>query len=251
MAIYYDNFESYALGTTAATFGDWNGQAEIVADNYLPAGSKALRTRRNFQNTAFADGGLYSTGTVYVAYKPDETFSNGRIMEFWNGSPAAPSGTTPLLTILQNLDGTLQVNATAYGAVSNSGDFSFKLRKWSWLQVNIIVSNVAGFIGLDFEVACEGVSLCSGSVTTGLLITGLLSGTAQFDYILLDNTVIWDEFTFDTLQSINTYPNPGSPTVRASTGLIEVIETTEASAARISTGLIELIISGENSVYEA
>ncbi len=263
MSIYHDDFEGYALGNTTNPFGDFTrnlNPAQIVADNYLPAGSKALRTAANSSEVYYSTGGLgavlYGSGTVYVALKFDINWNNQTFFQFWNGNPfpGADPAAHPVFTLGTNFDGTISAfapNSTLVSTPCGVTTQAFHQSGWYFLQVNFVMTDVAGFVTIDFEVAMDKVTVLSGTVVTGLATSSLESGTAQFNYVKLTNTLKWDEFDFDTLQAIGTFPNPGSPSARVTTGLIEVIEATTSSNACISTGLIELIISGDAYVYEA
>ena len=259
MPIYHDGFESYALGAQTAPFGAFTtnpflAPVQIAADNYLPAGTQALVTRANFANCSFSQSALYSSATLYAAIKFNDTWNNATFLKFWNGSPHAVSGSHPLFTLGVNFDATISAyapNATLISVPCGVTTAGIHSHSWYFLQVNLVLTNAAGFVQVDFEVAIDKVTVLSGSVSTGVPITALTSGTAQFDYIQLDNSFTWDEFTFDVLQTIGTFPNAATPKAKVSTGLAEVVESTTSANAVFSTGLIELIISGEDSVYEA
>ncbi len=257
MAIYHDDFEAYALGNTTNPFGGFTrnlNPATIVADNYLPSGSKALRTNANFSEVYWSDGTLRNSGTVYTAIKFDQNFNNQRFFQFWNGYPLAGPGSHPVFTLATNFDGTISAfapNATLVAVPCAVSDEALHWNTWYFLQVNFEMINLAGLVTIQFAVAIDGVTIFSGIVNTGLSVASLASGTAAFDYITLTNTLKWDEWTFDTLQTIGTYPNPGSPSGKVSTGLAEIIESTVSARAVVSTGLIELIIGGSGYVYEA
>ncbi len=265
MAIYYDNFESYALGPVSNPFGNFHGglnPASIQADNYVTSGSKCLQTQRGISAAEYSDGGSYSSGTLYVAFKATDTFAGGNsaIIVFFNGSALSGPPAIEVLSLREEADGTMSVflGGAFFGSLpaSNTGDFSFKANRWYWLQINLVASSVtvAGtpFLAVAFDFCVEGKTLMStGAVTTTRLISDLPSMSAVFDHIVLGNGARWDEFTFDTLQSVNSFPNPGTPKLRASTGLIETVEGIDSAKLRFSTGLIELIISGDAYVYEA
>lgn len=263
MAIDYDNFEAYALGNTTNPFGNFtrnSNPAQIVADNYVTAGSKCLRTTANGASVSWSSGGaglaLYGSATVWVAIKFDTFLLNAGFFHFYNGNPYAGGGSNsqPLFTLGMNMDSTLSAYAPNSGLVAVPiavSPIPFSKSKWYWLQVNITLADVAGFVSTTFEVSIEGLTIMSGSVTSGVAVAALLSGTAQFDYVTFDNTTKLDEFTIDTLAAIGTYPNPGTPSARVSTSLAEVIEATTSANAVVSTGLIELIVAGGGYVYEA
>jgi hypothetical protein len=263
--IYYDGFESYALGGQTNPFGSFTNNPAggfansvlVVSDNYLPSGSQALQTRANFANCSYPAGllaPLYSSGTVYAAIKFNNNWNNQAFLKFYNGDPYGGPSSFPVFTLATNLDGTISAfapNATLVSVPCGVTAAGYHVGGWYFLQVNVTLVNVGGFVELTFAVSIDKVTVMSGTVATGVAITSLLSGTAQFDHIYLDNNLTWDEFTFDALQAIGTFPNPGSPKANVSTGLVEVVESTTSANAVVSTGLIELIISGENQVYEA
>lgn len=257
MAIYHDDFEGYVLGASTP-FGDFTAspnQATIVADNYLPAGTQALETRNGFSEVAFTNGAAFTSGTLYVGFSVQTAFNNGALVRFFNHTPFTASPHA-VATLSLEQDGTFSLYQGARGLTSmpiaTSGDVSLKLARWYWLQFNITLADVGGFLQITYDVCLEGKTLMSGTyLSTTLTIVGLPSGLADFDHIALSNGVHWDEFTFDTLQAANTFPNPGAPELRGSTGLIEVVEALDSAKIRFSCGLIELIISTDNHVYEA
>lgn len=248
--IYYQNFESFSLGA-APPYGSFTGNANnatIIADNYLTSGSRACQTQANFSNITYYDGALYTSATMYVAWKPREV-NNGASIEYWNGTGI---NFPNLITFSQEFDNTLSIWADNHGTfVANSGDVSYSLNQWNWFQINttflsISVGTGAPVLGIAYEMGLNGTSIMVGTVTTGKFISGMISGTPQFDRIVLENSNVWDEFTLSTLTSINTYPNPGTPAVRATTALIEPLELIDTAAIRATTGLIELVISDKN-----
>lgn len=263
MAIYHDDFESYALGGQTNPFGSFTNNpagsfansVTVVADNYLPSGSQALESRANFSDCSYSDGvALFSSATLYVAIKFNSNWNNQAFLKFYNGDPYAGPSSQPLFTLGTNIDGTISAfapNSTLVSVPCGVSPAGYHIGGWYFMQVNIVLTDVAGLVELTFEVAIDKVTVLSGTVSTGVPVTALLSGTAAFDHILMQNNMRWDEFTFDTLQTIGTFPNPGSPSAIASTGLAEVIESTDTANAVASTGLIEIIVSGAGYVYEA
>jgi len=260
MAIYYQNFETFAVGAIPP-YGSLTGNANnatIVADNYLETGSRAAQTANNFSSLTYSDGSLYTSATLYVAWKHSEA-NNQTFLQYENGT--AGSGFPNILTIVQEPDNSISVKVDNNGTFAgNSGDHITNLNIWHWLQVNTTFSAipiVSGTttttkLGVAVEIGLDGTSILNtGTTTTNRNVSSMNSGTAQFDRIVLLNNSIWDEFSFDVLQTMNTYPNPGVPAMRATTALIEPLELVDSAAIRASTGLIELLISNKNKrVYE-
>lgn len=256
MPIYYQNFETFNVGDPPP-YGSFTGNANpatIVADSYLVTGSRACATQNNLTEITFTDGSLRSATTVYVAWKHSEA-NNQTFMEYDNGTN--PSGFPTLLAIKQEPDNTISVLMDNNGTfVANSINAATKLDNWHWLQVNTVfapvISGTTTFLGMAVQIGMDGTSIINtGTITTSRIVSGMNSGTAQWDRLSLLNNSTWDEFTLDALQSINTYPNPGTPKARATTALIEPVELVDSGAIRATTGLIELIISNKNKrVYE-
>lgn len=250
MAIYYQNFESFAVGATTPLGSFATGSGVIVADNFLPTGSRACKTQNNLTNIVYSDGAtLYTSASMFVAWKWSEA-NPQPIVQYDNGT----SNFSPLFTLHGEFDNTLSFYSDNNGTfVGNSGDFSTHLNKWLWLQINttfldVVIGTGTGthVLAIAYELGVDGTSVMSGTTTTHKLISGMNSGTPQFDHITLGNSSIWDEFTLSTLTSINTYPNPGTPKARASTALIEPIELIDSAKVRATTGLIEVLISDKN-----
>lgn len=258
MAIYHDDFESYSPGPTTNPFGGFtrnlNAAVILDTDNYLPGGSQCVRTNVNFSDFYWTDTALRSSATVYAAIKFDDTFNNAAFFQFFNGDPLGGPASHAVFTLALNFDATISAfapNATLVATPCAVSAAPIKSNAWHFLQVNFVMHDIAGFVTIDFEVAIDKVTVFSGTVVTGVAITDLVTGTAQWNFIRMGNSFKWDEWTLDTLQAIGTFPDPGSPAARVTTGVAEIIESTTSANAVVSTGLIELIIGGQGYVYEA
>lgn len=255
MALYYDNFESYAAGAVipVGSFTDGTGTV-IGTDNYVTSGSRSLFTVEAFTSAYFnCVGALQSSTTLYSAIKFNGN-SAGLICQYLNGNDrTGPSDEIYALRMEQ--DNTIScLCAGTLGA--NSMDFSFHQDRWYWMQSNVTTTGVTvgtqTFLQVAFALGIEGTTVASATVLTSTPVNLIVSTSAQYNWIKFSNSTTLDEFTFDLLQPMNTYPNPGTPKARATTGLGEVIELVNTAAVRATTGLIELIITRPGwSVTEA
>lgn len=245
--LYHDDFESYSLAQSPP-FGNFPsytgaGTAVIFADNYLPAGTKALRI--NAVQVQFTNSALYSTASLVMGYKLLNGVGSGTMFSFSNGDSPGVGTSKELIRFTLEADYTVSVHTGGafLGALpeANSGDFSFHVERWYWIQCNITTASVGGFVQVTYELAVEGKSILSGTIITTVATASTPSGTAQFDYISLLGSAMIDEFTFDTFHAVAYYPNPGVPKVRASTGLVEVLQNRTSVGMRGSTGLVELV----------
>jgi hypothetical protein len=242
--IYTDNFESYTVGQ-ATPFGEFgDGGAHIAAGNYPSRpGSQCIYILPAFYPAAtWANGTLYSSGSTYLAFTYTAQ-SNGAFVGFFNGDPNL-LGLQSIVNLAFEVDNT--ISAYCDGAfAANSGDVSVKFNQWYFLQVNVTLSSVlvggTFCIKVAFTVWLEGTQILSGAVQTAIATSTVPSATAQFDHIHLTNNLLVDEFTFDVLSGSPAYPNAGTPNVRPSTGLAEVLELPTTASTRMTTGLVELI----------
>lgn len=247
MPIYYENFETFSVGATTPIGSFTAGGASIVADNYLTTGSRAMRTDNNLTNAQYSPG-LQTSATIYVAWKQNNSNANNQsILDLNNGTHVNAN----LFSLRNEGDNTLSVFISNNGTFAgNTHDFVISDKVWSWLQLNVTMFSVSvsgtNMLAIDFELGVNGTSVISNSITTNRPISLLDSGTPQWDQLLLNNSSIWDEFTLDSLQPINTYPNPGTPAARATTGLTEILELVDSASVRATTGLIEILVSDKN-----
>lgn len=240
MAIYYDNFETYGTITTTPFGSFTSGGAVILAGtNYVTTGSHVLNVTDNANTAVFSTGSLYSSSSIWVAFQVNAGASIVHpLVSLQNGTsfPAIP------FNLVRESDGSISIlGQGVFGG--NSTNFAIHPNTWYFMQINTTMFDAAGTLACAFDVGIEGTSVVSGTMTTTVLTTNTPSHTAQWDHLILGNTVYYDEFTLDTSTTMGVYPNPGVPLGRVTTGLIEVVRLNSDANIRATTGLIELIIA--------
>lgn len=250
MAILYENFESYPVGAhTITNWVNFFGLNVVVAGGMPPSSTRALSMG---QNGFWNDIGTIPIPISSVSVWWWAEFSNGpgfmNLLQFRRHQTFAGGGYYSFCSLNVNADNTLIATAPGVtlchttAAVLDAGAHFF--------QVNASFADAAGFVQVTIDVAMDGQSVMSGTAVSTLptnSFAGFGGGTAAIDNVYFEgpgnfSPQIFDEVTIDVLTAIGTYPNPGSPVLRTSQGVIEVNKAPTDALLLVSQGVIELIL---------
>lgn len=248
MAYLDDDFQGYSIGSHLP-FGSWTGSgAEIVADAIgtgIPGTDRSLLVFPGFADydRGLGAGAFLTSFSLFCAYRRDYDSTFHPIVTCING-PNGSGNSFSLLEIRGEQDGTLSAYCPQTGELlANSLDALLAFYNNNFLQINVTFSDVlvsgVNHLHIDCEVALNGVSVFSCSVTTTQLVSGFVNGTSEANKFRL-NFGTYGAFTLDTLQAIVSYPHAGSPKAIVYQAAVEVDELPDDALLQVYQGVVEV-----------
>lgn len=246
--IYDDNFQSYAIGTNLP-FGSWIGSGNTA--QIQSGGSIIPGTDRHFTlATANAEVNPTVTGFqtsisefvgLFMTHPPSGGASS---LRFQNGTNTNPNNNTTLLTLTIEQDSTITARDGQGVIIKNTQDAWFVFGSWNFIQVNVTFADVlvsgVNHVGITLELGLNGVSVMSATVTTGILSSGLVGGTAAANRFQLVGDGNFAAYTLTTLQAIDTYPHPGTPSALTNHAAIELDLLPNSASIQVTHAALEL-----------
>jgi hypothetical protein len=241
MAIYDDDFESYALGA-GIPFGSWTGSGFT---NIIRAGGpQGTGQYFDFWGQAlFTNGTYYSSFTIWLGFRFTEStlFHSVALIDCQNGLGGA-NFTPSLVTVVNEADSTISVYANNQ-LVGNSGN-PIEFDAWHFLQLNVTLSGIVvlGVSNVDVAVklAVDGHKIIDTHLTTSISVASLQNGIASCNRFFLLGPAAFDNFTLDVLAAMPSYPHPGTPLARVTQGALELGQLPDSAQVLVTQGTIEL-----------
>jgi len=184
-------------------------------------------------------GLLYDSLLVY--YPAVSIFAGWQFKQGWNGGILTlKCDTHTLATVQFNDDSTLVVKSgdPVPAIIATNLDHSFNFWRWFWFQLNFSFADVGGFLEITVEVAVGEQSICSGVLITTISTAALSTppGVNKFEFGSGAGGIYFAELTIDTLQSIGSDPNPGTPKARVTQAEVELAQVPDSALVRITQG---------------
>ncbi len=237
MAIYTDDFQSYAVGATApfgslTNFGFFPTTIRDVTTVSPPSDPQGI-----FGATKCIE--FFGSGlelNTLAAYTPAVSVFFGAKFRSWDESIMSfASDTHALGSIRREADGTISIYLGALRLATSTA--SLRWYNWYFFQCNFTWTNVGGFVQIDAEIAVDGVSIVSVSYITTITVASLTGlGANLYDWT---NTYFFGALTVDIFQSIGTDPNPGTPLNRVTQTTIEQVQLPSSALLRTTQGAVE------------
>ncbi len=236
MPILYDDFQSYAIGFT----GPWGALTQNpgstvarIADTPVYDGTQGAYGKTKYLTCSlgggyFADGTNRADGSVFFSLRrrPGAVAFEGRFLQFGNTStPSSPLTGHPMFALDMNSDGTFSPYSGSGGPVGVPSNFSFFEDQWTFFQTNVTFSDVAGALHVVWDVGIDGLSVTNGAITYGS-VAGMPIPSAIWNQLVIQIGQMsgdFGELTIDTVQSMPTFPNPGSPVSRSTNQIIQLL----------------------------
>lgn len=252
MAIYSDTFQSYPVGTTPP-FGSLTGGGAgcIISNTPLPDGTIGpYGEDRYLSMTAaalfFTDFTARNSGSLWAEIVWPGFGFYGTLLGFKNSSSSSTG--FPTASLRANADGTLTITDYNGNPLGTSSDFSLRPNVWTLIQFNVQFNDVGGHLQVVWDVAVNGNSEWSGSVTTSFSYSaGQWLGTV----ISGNSTIGLTNLTIDTLTAIGTVPNPGTPVIRVTSQLLEVAIGAQPLSAACPIGAVAMVGVPYTAVIQA
>jgi len=273
MAILYDDFQGYPVGTTG-NFGPWIWGGffapQIIDSPFTGVYGKSKSCLLPFTSITYTDATFYPSVSIFVAY---------RAAGLPNSSPGSTifglgSGVQGLAQVFINPDATIGIRDGHGNNIAIGFDYPLTQQHWQFLQFNFTFIDDGGFVRLIVEAGINEVSVLSGTYLTSFPTSGLAGlGFNTFGFVGGGAVA---EITIDTLKSIGDDPNPNparvirnnqdiieSPTlpstaiVRVNQAEIELPVLPTTAKLYVNQGLIELVVGvsaankGKWKIYEA
>ncbi len=246
MAIYDDDFQSYTLGT-GAPFGSWildpAATTNVIVSGFGPTGTtKSYR----LAGVAAVDPALTGFLTSFTEFVAVWKLGGGTILNCANG-PNLSGHTFSIVTVKIENDGTISVIGPDTNVIQNSKDAWFDFNSSNFFQVNVTLTDVTvgptTFINIACKIALNGTKIIDFNFLTNTPVTQLVNGTSEVNRIQLNtNDAFFDAYTLDSLQSIVSYPHPGTPKGIVHQGVVEITQLPDTTKVWIQQGVIELLI---------
>lgn len=250
-----DNFSTYTAGPLPGpsfTITGWNNAGLFQSDIEASGGIQGGQYYQMFGEINRVD---IPTGavTIWFGLLPRvDGFIGASLLSLSNGTVtnSAVSVTNlrvePDQTISIYCNGTFGGN-TGTAVLDNANGFALHLGDWHFCQLNAAYTAHAGtgtdtntYLKVDAELAINGTSMVQANVVTGIIVGNL--PTANPDIAIYDwaGSFGLDNILAESIVPINQFPNPGTPNIRISQGVVEVAHNIDDPAGRVSQGVIEV-----------
>jgi hypothetical protein len=242
MAIFEDDFQAYTAGTTLP-FGSWAGTGASIVGSGGPYPSNGKYVNIFNGGMEYVSVSSQTSISVFFAFRV-LLGTKRNLLELRNG-PNGSSQTFTLFNFQIEADGTLTAKVPLSNQfLVNSYDHIVRNGDWNFAQVNVTFSDVViggtTFVHIVVHVAVNGVEVLVKSADTTIGVTQLKNGTADVNrFVLTSEGADYDNFTLDTLQTIVTYPHPGSPFAIVPHAVDELSILPDSAQVRIEHGVIE------------
>lgn len=238
MAIYADDFQSYAIGAVAP-FGSLTNSGFF---NTTIVDVNALSPLSHPPGIFGADRCIQFFGSALnldtsPAYTPAVSVFFGARFHSWDENiMTLMSDTHELGRVYRNQDGTISIMLGATRlATSTASLFWFD---WNFFQCNFTWTDVGGFVHIDAEIAVDGNSIVSVSYQTTITVASLTGlGVNKYQWT---NTYEFGALTIDTIKTIGDVPNPGTPLHRDTQAIIEQAQLPSSALLRATQGITEM-----------
>jgi hypothetical protein len=244
MAIYDDDFQGYSVGS-GAPFGSWQLNPSAIT-NVIVLGNAPTGMTKSFRlnGDVVLDPTVPGYITSFTSYVAIFKQQRGNVLVFSNG-PNSTGHKFQILAVRVETDSTISVTGPATEVLANSGDAWFDYNSVNFLQVNVQLSDVmvsgVNHIHIVCKIALNGIIVIDLAVTTSVAVTDLANGTSEVNRFELQAAeAYYSAYTLDTLQSIVSYPHPGSPKARVNQAVVEVDILPDTTKLQVQQAVVEV-----------